>query len=323
MSNPSTLGTFYFSLELFIGFCSILYWRTLYKGRLFDVSRPALTEIDHSIADILIPTFDEEFHVLEETIHAALLIKGRGTVYVLDDGKRDWLKHMCAQKSVTYVRRENDLHAKAGNLNHALTFIKADYALILDADMRPTENILLTAIPHFEDQTVAIVQFPQEFSNTDSFVHWVKGEMWHDLSFGLITVNPCRNITKASYWTGSPSIIRISAMKSIGGVQTGSVTEDLLTTVALTANNFWIKSLKEIRCLGLALKDYEAFCIQRQRWAKGFFQLWFNKNNPLMQKFSFEAKLECLSDFLYQIQMSFYLLAIQLVPVMALFIMRI
>lgn len=318
-STPSFLGIAYFGLELFIGLCSVLYWRTLLIGHSHDPSLPALENIDQPVADILIPTFDEDQFILAGTIDAAKKITGRGEIYVLDDGKRDWLKILCAQKGVSYVRRTSDEHAKAGNLNHALTFINLPFALILDADMKPAPGILLTAIPHFEDSTVAIVQFPQEFSNTDSFQHWKKGKLWHDLSFGLITVNTCRNANKAAYWTGSPSIIRVSAIKSIGGVRTGSVTEDLLTTVSLMENGFWVKSLKEIRALGLAPKDYEAFCIQRQRWAKGFFQLWFKKNNPLVQKISFNAKLECVSDFLYQIQMSFYLLAIQVIPVVALF----
>ena len=288
-------------------------------GRAHDPSLPPLKNLSSPVADILIPTFDEDSAILSGTIDAALLIQGRGEIYVLDDGKRDWLKALCAQKDVTYIRREIDSHAKAGNLNHALTFIKEPFALILDADMQPTPDILSTAMPHFEDQSVAIVQFPQEYSNKDSFQHWKKGDLWHDLSFGLITVNPCRNISKASYWTGSPSIIRVSALNAIGGVQTGSVTEDLSTTVALIAKGFWIKSLKEIRAFGLAPQDYESFCIQRQRWAKGFFQLWHFRSCPIFKSMSFDAKLECLSDFLYQIQMSFYLLSLQVIPILFVF----
>ena len=264
--------------------------------------------------DVLIPTADENRDVLEKTIDSARLIQGMTKVYVLDDGKRDWLKNLCFEKDVVYVRRDGSENAKAGNLNHALSFLESEFALILDADIIAKPDIITTALPHCTDESVAIVQFPQEFSNLDSFQHWKQGRPWHDLSFGLIKVNPCRNFIKASYWVGSPSIIRISAIKKIGGVQTGSVTEDVQTTIALMNAGMWIKSLQEIKATGLAPHDYESYCIQRQRWSKGFFQLWWSKHSPLKQNLSFAAKLEWIGDFFYHMHMSFYFLVIQLWP---------
>ncbi len=316
---PSFLSIGFLGLEVFIATCSLFYWKTLYVEKPHVDYLPEFSATEQVIADILIPTVDESHEILQKTILSALLVKGKGQIFVLDDGRRDWLNDLCLENDVVHVIRENSMHAKAGNLNNSFKFVKTEFVLVLDADMVPASNILLTAFPHFEDATVAIVQFPQEYSNTDSFQHWKRGKNWHDLSFGLIKVNPCRNIVKASYWTGSPSILRMSAISSIGGIQTGSVTEDLLTTISLMSKGFWIKSLKEVRALGLAAHDYEAFCIQRQRWAKGFFQLWWTRNNPLNQTFSVAAKMECFSDFLYQIQMSFYLFLIQVFPLVALF----
>ena len=312
--SPSFVGFSFLGIEIFISICSLFYWRTL----LFDESEQSfLTQrsikLDAKI-DILIPTADENRDVLEKTIDSARLIQGMTKVYVLDDGKRDWLKNLCIEKDVVYVRREGSENAKAGNLNHALSFLESEFALILDADIIAKPEIILTAMPHFKDETVAIVQFPQEYSNLDSFQHWTEGRPWHDLSFGLIKVNPCRNFIKASYWVGSPSIIRISAIKQIGGVQTGSVTEDVQTTIALMTAGMWIKSLKEIKATGLAPHDYESYCIQRQRWSKGFFQLWWSKHSPLKQNLSLAAKIEWIGDFFYHMHMSFYFLVIQLLP---------
>lgn len=88
--------------------------------------------------DLLIPTYNEDFEVLERTILGALNIDyPRLTVYILDDGKRDWLRDYCAAKGVRYVRRAKNEHAKAGNLNHALSVSTGEFVAVLDADFSP------------------------------------------------------------------------------------------------------------------------------------------------------------------------------------------
>ena len=70
---------------------------------------------------ILIATYNEDIDVLERTIIGAKSLRYEGkTVYVLDDGKRDWLRDYCARIGVEYVTRPNNKGAKAGNINHTL-----------------------------------------------------------------------------------------------------------------------------------------------------------------------------------------------------------
>ena len=77
--------------------------------------------------DVLIPTYNEPLEVIEKTIVGALSIDYPNfAVWVLDDGRRNWLKALCADKGVGYITRPDNAHAKAGNITHALTKTSAD-----------------------------------------------------------------------------------------------------------------------------------------------------------------------------------------------------
>ena len=71
--------------------------------------------------DVYIATYDEQLEVLEKTIVGALCLDYPNfKVWVLDDGRRPWLKEFCGAKGVGYITRPDNAHAKAGNINHAL-----------------------------------------------------------------------------------------------------------------------------------------------------------------------------------------------------------
>jgi cellulose synthase (UDP-forming) len=305
-------------IELFIGICSIFYWRTLYLG---GPAVELLSRVDfikhHSqseMVDVFIPTLNESLLILRKTIGSAKKVLLMNQVYVLDDGQRPELKELCDELQVQYCARGTREFAKAGNLNFAIEFAEAPFALILDADMMPAPDIFCSALPHFNEKGVGIVQFPQEFYNLNSFQHWYKGDDWTDLSFGLRMVNPCRNYFKGGYWCGSPSIVKLECLRQIGGVKTTSVTEDLQTTTSLMETGYWVKSLTDKKAFGLAPEDYSSFIIQRQRWGKGFFQVWWSEANPLKLDLPKTIKIEWFGDFFYHLHMSFYFLLTQIFP---------
>ena len=102
--------------------------------------------------DVYIPTYNEPLEVLEKTITGALCLDYPNfKVWVLDDGRRPWLKAFCEAKGVGYLTRANNTHAKAGNINHALTKTDAEFVAMFDADFIPQRNFLMRTMGFFAD----------------------------------------------------------------------------------------------------------------------------------------------------------------------------
>src|SRR5258705_9599603 len=106
--------------------------------------------------DLLIPTYNEEQAILERTIIGAQSQDyDNYRVFVLDDGRRDWLRDLCERRNVGYITRSNNEHAKAGNINNALRQLSneeaGEFVAILDADFGPQPEFLSLALALFRD----------------------------------------------------------------------------------------------------------------------------------------------------------------------------
>jgi cellulose synthase (UDP-forming) len=141
-------------------------------------------------------------------------------VWVLDDGRRKEVREYCEALGVRYVARASNEHAKAGNVNNALPLITSEFVLILDADHVPSRDILRVLSGYFRDPRVALVQSPQHFRNLDSVQHRTHGR--HEQSLFFRVLMPARDRNEASFWCGSSALMRVSALRDIGGVATDS-----------------------------------------------------------------------------------------------------
>lgn len=234
--------------------------------------------------DIFIPTYNEPLDVLEKTIVAAAAVDyPRKTVWVLDDGKRAWLRTFCEETGVRYLTRPDNLHAKAGNMNHALGHAKGQFIAVFDADFVPSSHFIRRTLGFFSDPTVGIVQTPQHFYNKDPI----------QTNLGLMQIYPdeqrlffdqmaaSRDAWQAAFCCGSCSIMRREAVDAIGGIPTESITEDLLTTLVMLRKGYQTIYLNERLSMGLAAESIEGFFVQRERWCRGAIQSLFLPAGPL------------------------------------------
>ena len=129
--------------------------------------------------DIYIPTYNEDVEIVRKTTLCALAIDypaEKKHVYVLDDGRaekykarREELRQMCEELGATMLTRDNNDHAKAGNINTAFKRTDGDLVLILDCDHMPTQGFLMDTVGFFFNPNVAFVQTPHWFYNPDPF----------------------------------------------------------------------------------------------------------------------------------------------------------
>ncbi len=236
--------------------------------------------------DIFIPTYNEPLDVLERTIVGALALdypKDKLAVYVLDDGRRDWLKTFCEGRGAVHVTRSDNAHAKAGNMNNGLRVSSGDFVAVFDADFVPYRHFLKRTLPFFQDETIGIVQTPQHFFNVDPVQSNLGLEnIWPDeqrLFFDEIA--PSRDGWDVSFCCGSCSIARRAALDTIGGFPTESITEDLLTTLSMLNKGYKTRYLNERLSMGLAAENLTGYFVQRERWCQGGIQTLYLHNGPL------------------------------------------
>jgi cellulose synthase (UDP-forming) len=243
-------------------------------------------EGDWPTVDVFIPTYDEPIDVLERSIVGALALdypRHKFKVYVLDDKRRDWLRRYCDEKGAIYVTRPDNLHAKAGNLNNGLKVSSGDLVAVFDADFVPYRHFLRRTVPFFQDPTIGIVQTPQHFFNKDPVQSNLGIErVWPDeqrLFFDEMAAS--RDAWDVSFCCGSCSVLRRRAIEAIGGIPTESVTEDLLSTLAMLNKGFKTRYLNERLSMGLAAENLRGYFVQRSRWCRGGIQTLFLPNGPV------------------------------------------
>ncbi len=240
---------------------------------------------------VLIPTYNESIDVLLPTVAAAAALEPAHETWVLDDGNRPAVRRLAAQLGVHYLARTDRSGAKAGNVNHALTVIEAEFVAILDADHVAGRNFLAHTLGYFTDPKVAFVQTPQDFYNVDSFEHETRRRWWrgggaaqHAFSEQALfyrVLQPGKNRWRAAFWCGTGAVVRMEALRQVGGVATETVTEDIHTTIRMHKLGWRSVYHNEVLSRGLAAADASQYQIQRLRWGKGAMQVLASRDNPL------------------------------------------
>jgi cellulose synthase (UDP-forming) len=251
-----------------------------HEARLIDLPAGELPSVD-----VYIPTYSEPLDVLEKTITGALCLDYPNfTVWVLDDGRRAWLKRFCEEKGVGYITRPDNAHAKAGNINHALTKTRGDYVALFDADFVVQRNFLKRTLGFFADPGIGIVQTPHIFYNADPLQTnlAVRKAIPDDQRFFFEALMPSRDGWNAAFCCGSNSLTRREALRAIGDrLPVDSLTEDMLLTLKLLRKGYITRYLNEPLAYGLAPEGLQAFFIQRSRWARGAMQILYLPDGPL------------------------------------------
>ena len=145
----------------------VLFWEDYTPPQASIEAFPQLPTVD-----VLIATYNEPEDLLKLTTIGCLNIdypKDKLNIYLCDDGRRQSVKELATQLGIGYITRDENKHAKAGNINNALTKTQSEFVLLLDADMVPNPIILKKIIPQFSDDKVGFVQTPQVFYNPDPF----------------------------------------------------------------------------------------------------------------------------------------------------------
>lgn len=245
--------------------------------------------------DIYIPTYNEDVDIVRKTTVGALAIDypaDKKRVYVLDDGRaekyrarREQLRQMCEEVGATMLVRDNNDHAKAGNINTAFRRTQGDLVLILDCDHIPTRQMLQHTVGFFFDPKVAFVQTPHWFYNPDPFERNLltggRIPVGNELFYKVLQKG--NDFWNASFFCGSAAVIRKEYALQVGGIATETVTEDCHTAFRLHSLGYKSFYYDKIMVAGLAPEKFSSYVGQQVRWARGMAQI-LRLENPMFNR---------------------------------------
>ncbi len=204
-------------------------------------------------------------------------------VYLLDDGRREEFRQFATQCGIGYITRSNNAHAKAGNLNNALSQTNGEFIAVFDSDHIPTRAFLQMSMGWLvAEPRLALVQTPHHFYSPDPFQRNLaagtrvpaEGNMFYGL------VQDGNDYWNATFFCGSCAVLRRAALAEIGGFAVETVTEDAHTMLKMHRRGWDSAYLKLPLAGGLATERLILHVGQRIRWARGMIQI-FRIDNPL------------------------------------------
>jgi cellulose synthase (UDP-forming) len=306
------LAETYAFVILFLG-----YLQTLWPLRRTPVPLPDDTDLWPAV-DLLIPTYNEPLSVVKYTALAAMNIdwpSDRLRVYILDDGKREEFRSFAEEAGIGYMTRDDNQHAKAGNINSALPRLDAPYIAIFDCDHIPTRSFLQITLGWFlRDSKLGMLQTPHHFYSPDPFERnldqFRKIPNEGELFYGV--VQDGNDFWNATFFCGSCAVLRRSALDQIGGMAVETVTEDAHTSLRMQTNGWNTAYINIPQAAGLATERLSGHVKQRIRWARGMIQI-MRIDNPLFAHGLSPAQRLCyfnaMTHFLYALPRLIFLTA--------------
>ncbi|HVW23322.1 MAG TPA: glycosyltransferase [Candidatus Saccharimonadales bacterium] len=256
--------------------------------------------------DVYITVAGEPIDVVAKTVAAAARMDYPNfRVYILNDGfvanKDNWeaIESIARRYDhrVQCITRKKPGGAKAGNINHALKLTKAPFVAILDCDHVPRRYFLKRLVGFFGDERVAFVQAPQYYANHGE--SYVANAAWQQqtLFFGPI----CRgkDHTNALFMCGTNMILRRKALNEVGGMNAGSITEDLLTSLLLHSRGWRSVYVPLIVAHGMAPEDLGEFWKQQYRWARGSLEVLWRFNPIFIKGLTQNQRIQYLASVTY------------------------
>ncbi len=268
--------------------------------------------------DLLIPTLNEPLSIVRFTALAAMNIDwpaDKLNVYILDDGRRGELLAFAQEAGIGYMTRDDNLHAKAGNLNRALARLDSPFVAIFDCDHVPTRSFLQVAMGWFDrDPKLGMLQTPHRFYSPDPFERNLKQfraiPNEGDLFYGVIQDG--NDFWNSTLFCGSCAVLRRSALDAVGGIAVETVTEDAHTSLRMQKEGWNTAYINIPQAAGLATGSLSAHVRQRIRWARGMVQI-LRIENPLFARGLTVAQRLCyfnaMSHFLYALPRLIFLVA--------------
>ncbi len=299
---------FILTLSFMIGIYGlIVISRNFKRNNLSNIGSNKLTNKELPTLDILVAARDEE-NVIERLIERLFNLdypSNKLNIYVIDDGSSDKtpliLDRLSRQFEMLKVisRSPNAGGGKSGALNYALKFTNGEWLLVLDADAQLKQDALLRLFSFVEEGDWSAVQLRKAVTNlSKNFLTLCQSmEMAMDAIFQYGRLS----VAGVSELRGNGQLIKKDTLLACGSFNEDTVTDDLDLSLRLLLSKSRIGILWDPPVMEEAVENINALLAQRQRWAEGGLQRFFDYGDQLFtEKIGYLQKFDLTYFFILQ-----------------------
>ncbi|MFJ9425739.1 MULTISPECIES: glycosyltransferase family 2 protein [Streptomyces] len=237
----------------------------------------------------------EPLAMVRATLEGAVRISHPGLldVWLLDEGDDEQAKALCAELGVRHFTRDgvpewnrpkgvHKARTKHGNYNAwiAMHGDAYDFFASVDTDHVPSPHFLERMMGYFRDPDVAFVVGPQVYGNYANPV--TKAAESQQFLFHAL-IQRAGNRYRAPMFVGTNNVVRISAVRQIGGLY-DSITEDMATGFEIhrrrnpaTGRHWRSVYTPDVLAVGEGPASWTDFFTQQLRWSRGTYETLFKQ----------------------------------------------
>ncbi|MBW8737523.1 MAG: glycosyltransferase [Streptomyces turgidiscabies] len=237
----------------------------------------------------------EPLAMVRATLEGAIRVHHTGPldVWLLDEGDDEQARALCAELGVRHFSRHgvpewnrakgaHRARTKHGNYNAwlALHGDAYDFYASVDTDHVPLPDFLARMTGFFRDPDVAFVVGPQVYGN---YTHPVTKAAESQQFLFHALIQRAGNRYRAPMFVGTNNVVRIAAVKQIGGLY-DSVTEDMATGFELhrrrnprTGRHWRSVYTPDVLAVGEGPASWTDFFTQQTRWSRGTYETLFKQ----------------------------------------------
>ena len=257
--------------------------------------------------DVLVAARDEEnvVQTLIERLKSINYPKSKISFWIIDDGSQDKTSEI-VELSISNLSNFNLLKrsrsaggGKSGALNYALDFSKAEWLFILDADAKLQEDVLSRLFLKVHEFGWSAVQLRKAVVNSKQNLLTCFQAM--EMAMDAVIQRGRFRVGGVVELRGNGQFIERSILDKCGGFNEDTVTDDLDLSFRLLLSGALVGILWDPPVEEEAVETFQQLFKQRQRWAEGGLQRFFDYWPSLVSRdLDFLKKQDLACFFLLQ-----------------------
>ena len=247
-----------------------------------DRTSVSWTEERYPSLDVVVAARDEEA-VVSRVVERLVKLRypsGRLSIWVIDDGSEDRTPELLDGLADRYPqlrvihRLRNAGGGKSGALNTALQQMQGEWLLVLDADAQLQEDLLETLVPYAIEGGWSAVQLRKAVIDSDA--NWLTRSQAMEMALDAVIQQGRLAAGGVAELRGNGQLIRRTVLEECGGFNEDTVTDDLDLSFRLLTHGAMVGILWNPPVQEEAVGGLQALWKQRQRWAEGGLQRFFD-----------------------------------------------